>query len=512
MKPTPSLKKIFIEIICLLYILLFVYAAISKLIDFENFQVQLGQSPLLSAFAGFVAPMVIVTELVIAVILAFPKCRIAGLYLAVSLMAMFTAYIVIILNFSSFIPCSCGGILEHLGWTEHLFFNGTFIVIGIIAVLANGVTKSTLYVLPAVLLLSPMIVALLYVRSEAVMHTENPFIRRYEMFAVSKKAAAELENPSFYFAGYDKSTIYLGNHSAPLHIVAFDYRLNRKKYYVIRLDNDKHLFRSVEVRIAAPYFYLYDGSVPVIYRGKLSDWKAETVYSGTDYFTQALPMDSLQVGIRGQARKTGEHILGKINIGDTTKVAYAPALLEKQIDGVFDTDGTFQYSPLLKKFTYTYYYRNQYVIADTIFNLTGRGHTIDTITKAHLKVKTIRSSGDTKTASPPLMVNRNTTLYNNLLFVNSSLVGKYEDEEVWDQAAVIDVYDILKRTYKFSFYVYGDGKYKPKKFLATDKGFYTITQNRLEHYTYGKPVSKAKITADKLSADSRGNDRKPVKE
>ncbi len=42
MKLTVRMQKVLIELICLLYILLFVYAAVSKLLDFENFQVQLG--------------------------------------------------------------------------------------------------------------------------------------------------------------------------------------------------------------------------------------------------------------------------------------------------------------------------------------------------------------------------------------------------------------------------------------------------------------------------------------
>ena len=42
MKLTVRMQKVILELICLLYILLFVYAAVSKLMDFENFQVQLG--------------------------------------------------------------------------------------------------------------------------------------------------------------------------------------------------------------------------------------------------------------------------------------------------------------------------------------------------------------------------------------------------------------------------------------------------------------------------------------
>jgi uncharacterized membrane protein YphA (DoxX/SURF4 family) len=124
-----SLKKIIIEIICLLYLLLFVYAAVSKLLDFENFKIQLGQSPLLSAFATPVAFGVPLLELLITLLLLFPKFRLMGLFWSFTLMVMFTAYIYIILNFSQFIPCSCGGILEKMTWNQHLVFNILFVLL-----------------------------------------------------------------------------------------------------------------------------------------------------------------------------------------------------------------------------------------------------------------------------------------------------------------------------------------------------------------------------------------------
>jgi hypothetical protein len=48
---------------------------------------------------------------------------------------MFTTYIVIILNFSENIPCSCGGILENMTWGQHLVFNCIFIIIGAIGIM-----------------------------------------------------------------------------------------------------------------------------------------------------------------------------------------------------------------------------------------------------------------------------------------------------------------------------------------------------------------------------------------
>ncbi len=124
-----------VRIICYIYVVLFTYAATSKLLDFENFRIQLGQSPLLSAFAFWTSVAVPVSEFIIAILLLIPKFRFMGLFAAYSLMVMFTAYIYIILNYSSFIPCSCGGVLEKMTWNQHLIFNICFIILGGIAIL-----------------------------------------------------------------------------------------------------------------------------------------------------------------------------------------------------------------------------------------------------------------------------------------------------------------------------------------------------------------------------------------
>ena len=124
------MKKTFIiEIICFLFILLFTYAGLMKLMDVQKFTVQIGQSPLLTDFAGVVAWGIPITELLIAGLLAIPRLRLVGLHASFSLMVMFTAYIIAILQFSENIPCSCGGVLEAMGWTEHLIFNIGFVML-----------------------------------------------------------------------------------------------------------------------------------------------------------------------------------------------------------------------------------------------------------------------------------------------------------------------------------------------------------------------------------------------
>lgn len=124
----------------ILYIILFVYAAISKLINYDQFKIQLGQSPIITAYADWAAWGVPVLELLIAGLFLVQKYIIYAFYASYALMAMFTTYIIIILNFSDFIPCSCGGVLQDLGWKEHILFNLAFVLLSILAIYALGQT------------------------------------------------------------------------------------------------------------------------------------------------------------------------------------------------------------------------------------------------------------------------------------------------------------------------------------------------------------------------------------
>ena len=135
-------KNILLEFICFLFILLFVYAAISKFLVFDEFKIQIGQSPVLTAYAGWLVWIVPCIEIIISLMLVIPQYRLQGLYASFSLMVMFTAYIVIILNFSDHVPCSCGGVLEKLGWTEHLIFNSAFIALAFIGILILSEEKN----------------------------------------------------------------------------------------------------------------------------------------------------------------------------------------------------------------------------------------------------------------------------------------------------------------------------------------------------------------------------------
>lgn len=488
MKMPISIKNAVIDVICYLFTMLFVYAAVSKLLDFENFQVQLGQSPLLSAFARWVSWLVPIAELVTVVLIMVPKFRSAGLIAALSLMTMFTAYIFIILNYSSFVPCSCGGILEKMSWKTHLIFNLVFVIFALLAIIyqsqlqdQKGSLNPVLSV-PISIFFSVSIIVILFLCSEEIMHYKNPFLRRYNRRVVLLEASKDLQVNSYYFSGYSNGKLYLGNYSTPLQIVAIDSLFKHSKTYKIDFKDRTVPFRSIRNIVEGKYFYLTDGTVPCLYYGSIDNWKIKGSLKNVPSFTSVQPIDTASFVFRNNAGKGSANILGIYNQQNHPKVRYAPVLLQKQFNGIFDTDGMLHYDQASGEITYIYYYRNEFFTADKNAVLVKRGHTIDTISRAKIKVALLREGTRQKMAAPPLLVNSRSAVKNNLLFVESKIQGLYENEAMWKYAAVIDVYDLKKNAYLLSFPVFGDKDEKLRSFFVTPTHFYAIIGTRLLMY------------------------------
>lgn len=496
MKLNVQTKNIIIEVISIAYILLFVYAAVSKLMDFSNFQIQIGQSPLLSSFAGPVSYGVPITEIGLAFLLVLPKYRLLGLYGSFFLMTMFTTYIFIILNFSSFVPCSCGGILEKMGWTEHFIFNVSFVLLAAIAIFIIVNRRVVYYLITILLTAGISSITILFLLSEDIIQHRNNFIRRYPD-QVHKTLDINLNFNSYYFAGAVENKIYLGNYTAPLLLTEIDTTLKTKKEIIIHLDNLKLPFRSLELRINSNHFFAVDGTIPCLFKGKTGTWKAKSIPLKCKPFANPVILDSTTILFRTH-KENGESVLGSLNFSKKEDVFLNPELLQKQIDGIFDCDGNLMYDNFTNKAVYLYRYRNQFIVFNSSLNLNLRGKTIDTISKAQIEVAYTKETEEKKLSSPPLTVNKTGVLHRGLLFVNSNLIGKYEDAKMWKQTSVIDIYDIKTNTYLVSFYVYNiDGK-KLKRFYVSGNNFYALIGTHLVNYKLSNMIVK-RFATNKIS-------------
>ncbi|MDV3551837.1 hypothetical protein CMU73_10420 [Elizabethkingia anophelis] len=131
------LKKIIPFVVSIHFVILFCYAAISKILDFEKFQDQISASPLLNGFSQFLPYTIIIVEVIIAGLLCYRKTRTIGLIVSLVLMLIFTVYITLLLRTSKNLPCSCGGILEKMSWSQHLYFNIGCVILSVIALGLN---------------------------------------------------------------------------------------------------------------------------------------------------------------------------------------------------------------------------------------------------------------------------------------------------------------------------------------------------------------------------------------
>lgn len=475
------------------FILLFIYAGVSKMLDFENFQVQIGQSPLMSAWAGFVSYAVIAAELLICGLLVYRGTQPAGLYASYALMVAFTVYIYLILNFSDFVPCSCGGILEEMGWTEHLLFNMACVVLAAAAIWITERNrlrpKGSILTSLGVLLAAAfgLLVALFY-SSEHIIKKENNFTRRFLQNPITEVSTITLAANRPYFAGTYEDRIFTGDLDRPLLLSSISIDLKQLKTMRILPEKMSEMsFRNVRAEISKGRYYLYDGTVPVIYSAKLDHPKAKIISRGDAYFTQLSVLDSARFALRTQSSLTHRYVLALLDLNTAEKVTLYDRLLIPQTDGVFDVDGLLQAND--ESVVYTHHYRNEFLVMDRNMNLRQRLHTIDTTSQAKISVTELKD-GSRRMDAPPLKVNENFSLLSRILFNQSNLRGKNEPLRIWKDYHVIDLYRTDTQHYLGSLRIKKINKEPLYGFQFTRENLYVLQGSELKKFRYTEKFKK----------------------
>ena len=134
-------EQFLVELISSLFILLFLYTGLSKLNEHTEFQVVLSKSPLLATNPIVLSWLLPIIEIATSVLLFFSATRKYGLVTSMMLMAVFTLYISFMLLFTPNLPCSCGGVLKQLNWSQHLVFNLFFLLLSILTLWLSNRNK-----------------------------------------------------------------------------------------------------------------------------------------------------------------------------------------------------------------------------------------------------------------------------------------------------------------------------------------------------------------------------------
>jgi len=120
-----------IRFIC---IFLFLYTAYAKIVDHDRFLRGLAKVHILHGMAIYISWFVPFAEILVSVLILIPQTAKWGLYAFISLMTLFTGYIISAMIWETKLPCHCGGVIEKLSWMQHLWFNLAFILLTIFAI------------------------------------------------------------------------------------------------------------------------------------------------------------------------------------------------------------------------------------------------------------------------------------------------------------------------------------------------------------------------------------------
>ena len=131
-----TIKQNIEQVIIWIFVLIWTYTGISKLIDFAGFRGAILNQPFPNDIGEYLSILIPIIEVVTAILLINRKTRAIGLIGSVVMLSAFTTYVGLVwVGAFERIPCGCAGILELLGWKAHFYLNLSLLILAMIGVL-----------------------------------------------------------------------------------------------------------------------------------------------------------------------------------------------------------------------------------------------------------------------------------------------------------------------------------------------------------------------------------------
>lgn len=313
---------------------------------------------------------------------------------------------------------------------------------------------------------------------------EVSFTRTSGTIVPTHRTTFTLPYNSFGFVTLLQDSLWLDNRTAGRLLTAFNTRHQQLKDYAIEIQPPNQGFISPSIALDANNIYFVDGSVPIIMRGPRHN---QTVlpFLNPPRFHDCTYIGNGAFALKIHDTTNNQDQLAFINArGDTTTMR----LLQKQIDGIFCVDGILLYNAFLNSIIYVYYYRNEFIVADTTGRNVTHAHTIDNVTTAHIRVGSWQQANTrVKTLSqPPLKVNARAVTSRNFLFIVSSLTADNDTPEKMNATFPVDVYTLPGGNYVSSFYLpspYPRRNLVNTDFLVEGDTLFAIFNDRLSTFT-----------------------------
>lgn len=314
------------------------------------------------------------------------------------------------------------------------------------------------------------------------------FARKYLVESIKERRQWPLTGSRHYIAGIDAHQyVYVaGPHDTGLVCIDLD-------DVSLPIQSVPVPVQSVSSRFAVESGALYTSDLKTFSIHKSALVPPITVLPGSrildsTFFLDAIPISDDEVVIRAINSKH-QHELSKISLTQSPPALFA-SLLQKDEESVFDADGIIVFNRPIKTLVYVYYYRNEFIILDSMLRKTVAGKTIDGIQYSQIRVGKTDAGRSIDMASLPRVVNRKCQTSGNWIFIQSAVRGRNEARQPFRRSDVIDIYDISDGRYAGSFFipkVQGD---KLRDFRVDGDKLIAIHGKHLTHFDLSQLTKK----------------------
>lgn len=478
-------NKIYVPGISYFLVVLFVYTAVSKLLDIGIFQSQMAQSEMLQPYTNLLSWLVPLSELVLAGLLLSKPTRSIGLMGSFVLMLGFSFYVYLIMTYSPSLPCSCGGILQEMDWPAHLIFN---LSVSLLTGLAWFMTRQPGYGLAWISLGSASmmgLIALMFIfRPKPEVLLDDNFTRHYQDLRLTEKQVFPLAYNSYYIAGINDSTVYLGNSTGFTHGLQVDIHTGERQDVSIQIPQAPEEFAALpKWQVWENDFYIGEGVSPSLYKGKVGDWIAEEFMEVIPYFNEWVVIDTTEFLLRALQASTKKYVLATYH-NDEPYVGLHD-VLEQESENLFQADGELIWQASAQKWIYLYFYRNKMIIGDMDFEEIKNIPLLYSLD--HSNFKTHRGRNETYLRENPVAVLQDIIrIHNDLYFVRSQVMGEGEQKNEFLSQHTIDVYSLAEYQYSFALpYYQGE---KARDYNITDQYIIVLYPTSLVVYEHNKLI------------------------
>ncbi|HZX74212.1 MAG TPA: hypothetical protein VFE57_07320, partial [Cyclobacteriaceae bacterium] len=176
---------------------------------------------------------------------------------------------------------------------------------------------------------------LLYKTSITSQQISTTFTRKLRP-PLKVKRFATLPSRHSTLVGITEGRIYVSQ-TIPFDILGYDTILQATDHKRIQLYGDSLTHSVPEVLVQGNQFYVVDYSRNQFYFGRLNDLVTKKWISSSFMLAEALPLDTSNFIVRMLREDVREFTIAKLS--STNKVIQNTLLLQKQVDGIFCTDG-----------------------------------------------------------------------------------------------------------------------------------------------------------------------------